>query len=194
MLSSDLLAALTPVVAVLKRLGVTYYLGGSIVSSAYGMARSTLDADLVADLAERHVRPFVDSLGDAYYANAQAISDAIARKSCFNVIHLAAMFKIDVFAVKDRPYDRVALGRIRSDTLALEPPTPAFFLASPEDVVLNKLEWYRLGAEVSERQWQDVLGVLKVQRDSLNRAYLAKWAEELGVAGLLEQAWNEAGA
>ncbi len=119
------------------------------------------------------------------------IQDAIARRSCFNLIHLANSFKIDVFAVKNRPYDLVALDRIQKKRVA-ENPSLELFLASPEDIVLAKLEWYRLGDEVSERQWHDVLGVLRVQADSLDRSYLEKWAAELGVADLLAKARKEA--
>ncbi|MFH1920052.1 MAG: hypothetical protein ABIP48_09225 [Planctomycetota bacterium] len=191
MQSSDTLAAVAPVVDALERLGVAYYLGGSVVSSAYGLARSTLDVDLVADLAQAHVEPLTESLASAYYVDAHMISDAIARKSCFNLIHLATMFKVDVFAVKDRPYDHVALRRIRKDTLALESTAAQFFLASPEDIVLNKLEWFRLGGEVSQRQWADVIGVLKVQGHTLDKAYLTQWASDLAIADLLEKAWGE---
>jgi len=194
MQSPDTLVAVSPVVDALEDLGVAYYLGGSVVSSTYGLARSTLDVDLVADLAERHVQPFTDALKSAYYVDAHMISDAIARKSCFNVIHLATMFKVDVFAVKDRPYDRMALARIRKDTLAVESAAAEFFLASPEDVVLNKLEWFRLGDEVSQRQWDDVIGVLKVQQARLDGAYLTEWATKLGVADLLQRAQEDAEA
>lgn len=192
MVSPDVLAAVTPVVEALERLDVAYYLGGSIASSAHGVARSTLDVDLVAELEGRHVQPFVDALKAAYYVDAAMIADAISRKSCFNVIHLATMFKVDVFAVKERDYDRVALGRIRRDTLAAESAGGEFFLASAEDVVLNKLEWFRLGDEVSRRQWNDAVGVLRVQHATLDRAYLSRWAVELGIDDLLERAWEEA--
>ena len=187
----DVLAAVTPVVEVLDRLGVAYYLGGSLVSSSYGLARSTLDADLVADLAQAHVEPLVESLRSDYYVDRRMISDAIARKSCFNVIHLPTMFKVDVFAVKAREYDRVAFTRIRRDTLTLGSAAAEFYLASPEDIVLSKLEWFRLGDEVSQRQWDDAVGVLKVQRHSLNTSYLTEWATELGIADLFERAWRE---
>jgi len=193
-LSDDLLAAMTPVIEQFERLGVRYYVGGSAVSSNYGVARSTLDVDLVADLSQEHVTVLVEGLKADYYVDARMISDAIARKSCFNVIHMPTSFKVDIFAVKNRQYDRVALQRIRKDSLDKEHPSREFFQASPEDIVLSKLEWYRLGDEVSEPQWADVLGVLQVQQDALDRPYLEEWAAELGVADLLERAWKEAGA
>lgn len=180
--------ALRPVVDWLERQGVRHYVGGSVASSVYGVVRTTLDVDLVADLAQEHVAPLVEALRGDYYVSSGMISDAIRRRSCFNVIHLGTMFKVDVFALKDRPYDRAALGRIREDTLDPDEPGRVYLLASPEDVILNKLEWFRLGDEVSERQWGDAMGVLKVQQGRLDEAYLDRWANELGVADLLERA------
>ncbi len=192
-LSHDLLAALTPVVEELERLGVKHYVGGSAVSSNYGVARATLDVDLVADLSQQHVTTLVEALRADYYVDARMIYEAIARQSCFNAIHIPTSFKVDVFVVKNRPYDRVALQRVRKDSLDDEHPAQLFFQASPEDIILSKLEWYRLGDEVSDSQWRDVIGVMKVQQDALDRPYLATWAAELGVADLLEKAWKEAG-
>lgn len=191
MQSPDAIEAMTPVVAELERLGVKYYVGGSLASAVYGTPRSTLDVDLVADLAPKHVDPLAKALQVAYYVDARMISEAIVHKSCFNVIYLATNFKVDVFVVKDRQYNRVALQRIRQDTFSVEQPSTKFFLPAPEDVVLSKLEWFRLGDEVSERQWRDVIGVLKVQENLLDRSYLEKWAAELGIADLLEKAWEE---
>lgn len=191
MSSPDAVIAVAPVVAALERLDVPYYLGGSVASSAHGLARATLDVDLVADLSPKHAVPLVQMLARDYYVNQRGVSEAIARQSCFNAIHLASMFKVDVFVVKDRPYDRVALGRIRKAPLDVETPATEFYFASPEDIVLAKLERFRAGGEVSDRQWQDVLGVLSVQHDRLDHDYLNKWASELGIADLLERARRE---
>ncbi len=192
-LSPDAWEALTPVVRALERLEVDYYLGGSIASSAYGLARTTLDADLVAHLAPRHASPLVEALQSSYYIAPHAVSEAILRKSCFNVLHLPTMFKVDVFVLKDRPYDRAAMQRARKENLDVDEPSAEFRLASAEDVVLSKLEWFRLGNEVSQSQWRDVIGVLKVQGGSLDQKYLSQWAASLGIADLLERARREAG-
>ncbi len=189
---SDTFEAIAPLAAELERLGVAYYIGGSVVSSMHGIPRSTLDIDIVADLSPKHVAPLVASLKSLYYIDAGMIQDAIARRSCFNLIHLATSFKVDVFIVKNRRYDRAVFERTRKSPLDAANPSAQFFFASPEDIVLAKLEWYRLGDEVSERQWNDVLGVLRIQAGALDRAYLTRWAAELGVADLLEKAWREA--
>jgi hypothetical protein len=189
MLPRETIAAISPVVAEFEKLGVAYYLGGSIASSMLGIPRATLDVDMVADLAPKHVAPLVNALKSRYYINGPMILDAIARRSCFNLIHLETSFKVDVFVVKNRQYDRAAFSRIKKPQT--KPDTPSFFLASAEDIILAKLEWYRLGDEISERQWSDVLGVMKVNGPSLDRAYLDKWASELGVADLLSKAWSE---
>jgi hypothetical protein len=186
------LAALTPVVEALERLGVSYYIGGSIASQAYGAVRSTLDVDLVADLRPEHVAPLVEALRKTYYVSAPMISEAVARRSCFNVIHTSTSFKVDVFCAKNRVYDRLAMRRARKDSIDAANPSAQFALASPEDIVLAKLEWFRLGDEVSGKQWTDVVIVLKVQQHCLDRQYLETWAVELGVGDLLAKAWKEA--
>ena len=189
----DVLGAIGPVAEALERLGAPYYIGGSIASSAYGIARATLDVDMVSDLALEHARPLARMLESCYYVDDRMISDAVRTHSAFNVIHLETMAKVDVFVAKDEPYHRGALQRRRKDTLAGGEEGPEFYLASPEDVILAKLEWYRMGGNVSDRQWTDVLGVLKVQQSSLDGGYLRQWASELGLGGLLEHALRDAG-
>jgi len=187
----DILVAISPLVEVLEELAVPYYIGGSVASSLYGLPRLTIDVDLIAGLHMEHVRPLVIRLQTDYYIDEDMIRDAIKRRSSFNVIHLDTMLKVDVYIPKSRPFDQEELRRVQQEVL-LEGTRP-FNIASPEGTILNKLEWYRMGGEVSDRQWNDILGVLKVQGTHLDMAYLKRWAANLKVADLLERALIDAG-
>ena len=191
MTESDLVAALRPVADALDALGVRCFLGGSIASSAHGIARASLDADIVAELQPEHVEPLATRLVSAYYIPLDRLQSAVAARSSCNFIHLATMFKIDLFVSKGRAFDRVAAERARPQAIDENPNAPRFPVASPEDTVLAKLEWFRLGGETSERQWWDIVGVLRVTRDA-DREHLQRWALTLGVEDLLERALADA--
>ncbi len=192
MTAPDILIALEPVAEAFERLSVRYHVGGSVASSAQGVARATLDIDLVADLGESDVSGFARDLEKEYYLDEQAIRDAVRRRTSFNLIHLETMVKIDVFVLKTRPYDREAFGRMIADTLHEGDDARKFYLATPEDIILHKLEWFEMGNRVSQRQWHDVIGVMKVQGDTLDRVYMERWALEIGVLDLLNEAFAEA--
>ncbi len=191
MRNPDILAVTEPVVEAFEKLGIPYYIGGSVASSAYGIPRSTMDVDMVSDLKPAHVRSLVRMLESSYYIDENMILDAIGRRSSFNIIHLETMLKIDIFVAKNTPYDMETFRRRRKDTLDEEQETAEFYLVSPEDIILNKLAWFRLGGGVSDRQWNDVLGVLKVQKNLLDDNYLKHWASELKVEDLLERAFQD---
>ena len=107
----DSFRAALQVIDTVEGLGVPCFLGGSLASTIYGIPRSTLDADIVADLESEHAAPLVEALGDAFYADLDAIQEAIRDRSSFNVIHLATAFKVDVFIPKQRPFDRIQFER-----------------------------------------------------------------------------------
>ena len=187
----DIMAAMLPVIEVFEQLGISYHVGGSVASSIYGIPRTTLDADIVAEIRLEYVHPLVKKLKADYYIDEDSVRDAIRHRSSFNAIHLNTMLKVDVFIVKTRSFDQEAVRRTRQRIL--EENNPPVYLASPEDVILNKLEWYKMGGGVSDRQWNDILGVLKVQKAALDFDYLRKWAAVLGVTELLNRALEDAG-
>ena len=188
-----LAAALGPVAAAFETIGVDYYLAGSVASSMFGVARATADLDVVARLRRAHVPQLVERLRDTYYIDEDTAIDAIDRRSMFNVIHEPTMLKVDIYIVATE-FDESALARHQRESL--EPDADdaqEFAVATAEDVVVHKLRWYRDGGEVSDRQWSDILGVLRMQR-ALDHAHMRHWAERLGVADLLERAVSEATA
>jgi hypothetical protein len=186
---SDVQAALEPIVLAFEDLSVRYYVGGSLASASHGVPRASIDADVIAELGSSHVRPLVDRLAGAYYIDEGRVRTAVDTRRSFNVIHLATMFKIDVFVMKARPFDREAMQRAQPRSLTgIERP---FRVASPEDTVIAKLEWFRAGGEQSERQWSDIVGVLRTAANALDHAYLARWADAVGVRDLLERAQRE---
>jgi len=189
----DILAAIKPVVEAFEKLGVLYYIGGSVASSAYGIARATLDVDMVSDLKTQHVHSLVTMLEASYYIDEEMILEAIKNRSSFNLIHLDTMLKVDVFIVKEGLYHKESFKRRRKDTMDEDEASVEFYLASPEDIILNKLDWYRMGGCISDRQWHDVIGVLKVQQTLLDKEYLQYWASELELTNLLKQAYRDAG-
>jgi hypothetical protein len=189
----DILMALIPIVEAFQQLGIAYHIGGSVASSAHGIPRATVDVDLVADLRLENVRPLTARLQAAYYIEEKSVRDAISRRACFNLIHLDTMLKVDIFIPRARPYDREVFQRSFPAVLDEAMPEHTFYLETPEDVILAKLEWYRAGGEVSERQWADLMGVLKVRTDTLDFGYLKRWAEQLGLGDLLARAIAEAG-
>ena len=193
MTSSDLFRALSPVADRLEDLGVPYYVGGSLASSAHGVPRTSIDADVIADLGTEHVGPLASALAETYYLSQERMKAAVEARRWFNLVHLDTMFKLDVFVAKALPFDRQAFSRVRREALDDAPGARRFPVASPEDTILSKLEWFRAGGEVSERQWADVVGVLKTGGRALDGGYLRTWASSLGVEDLLARAFLEIG-
>jgi hypothetical protein len=177
--------------AELEKLGVRWFLGGSLASSIHGVPRATFDADIMADIRPQHVSVLIKNLGEAWYADENAIMEAIRERTSFNLIHLDTAMKVDVFVPKLRRFDASEFTRCRRIKILENPPIEASVCCA-EDVVIAKLEWYRLGGGQSERQWGDILGVLRLNQGKLDEALLRANAEELGVTDLLERAFSEA--
>ncbi|MSO35157.1 MAG: hypothetical protein EXQ50_10555 [Acidobacteria bacterium] len=180
----DAITIALQVTSALDALGVVHTIGGSIASSMAGEPRSTIDVDIVVDLKAEHVPGLVAALQQDFYLDETALQRAVADLSSANLIHHETSIKIDLFIAGGSPLDRQQLARrLRVDvggrTLHVHP---------PEDILLQKLRWYRKGGEVSDRQWRDVVGIVRVQGTRLDRTYLYSQAPVLGVADLLDRA------
>jgi hypothetical protein len=176
---------------ILDHLGIAYMIGGSVASSVHGRLRTTQDADFVIDLSPGQIEPLMQSLAQDFYVSRDAMREAVRDRRSFNAIHTATSFKVDLFILGNTPYDVEAFGRRSLEKLDDSSET-RLVLSRPEDSVLHKLQWYRMGGEVSEQQWRDVLGVLQVQEGRLDEAYLDRWAAQLGVSDLLAKVRREA--
>jgi hypothetical protein len=172
------------VIDVLEQLNIPYVVVGSLASTQHGTTRSTLDSDLVVRLNTAQVPLLMSRLQDAFYADENMALNAIRTKSSFNLIHLESMFKVDIFIAKDEVFDRNQIERRVPRSVAKDLDREIYIL-SAEDTILAKLRWYRKGGEQSERQWRDVVSVVKVQGERLDFEYLNNMAAELQVGDLL---------
>ena len=188
---NELFPALDPVVLAFDKIGIRYYIGGSISSSIHGIPRTTMDIDIIADIKQEHVEALYLSLEPNYYIDKDMVREAIRRHSSFNIIHFESMMKIDIFVLKKREFDREAFKRKRLDVRDVDGSKFEYYISSPEDIILSKLEWFKMGGEVSERQWRDIIGVLKVQGNNLEMEYLQKWINHLNLSDLWKRLLDE---
>jgi hypothetical protein len=187
----DIIGMTLHLAMVCKRLGVPYMVGGSLASSLHGIPRATQDVDLVLAIQQEDVAGLVAAVRADFYLDEEAIRDAIERRTSFNLIHLGSFFKADIFVAKDDEVSRLQMARTQRYRLG-EGADRELVVASPEDIVAQKLSWFALGDQASERQWNDALGVLKVAGLRLDLAYLERVSVLLGVEELLERALIEA--
>lgn len=177
---------------ILDDLGVRWVLGGSLASSFAGEPRSTVDIDLAVELDVRSLDGFVAAVQDDYYISTAMASDAIERSSSFNLLHYASGEKVDVFALGDDLLDRRQIERrVQVGVDVGDGRLVRLWVGAPDDQVLRKLSWFRAGGHVSERQWRDVVSILRVQGTRIDRDELRLVATQLHLDDLVERAIAE---
>jgi hypothetical protein len=186
--AADPIAVALSVTRTLDALGIANTIGGSIASSYAGEPRSTIDIDIVAAIEAGQVPALVAALVGDFYIDEDAVLRAVRERSSTNLIHSASMLKVALFVAGGTPLDAQQLARRRMVSLG---EGVAIAVHPPEDILLQKLRWYRLGGEISDRQWRDVMGIVRVQGARLDLDYLRQNAPTLAVDDLLERALRE---
>jgi len=176
------------VVVALERLRVRYLLGGSVASSAWGVPRGHPGRGSAGRDPPVPGSRLAAALGSGWYADPQVIGDAIQAGRPFNIIHIPTGQKFDIFPPTGE-FHQAELSRATPMSFEIAGQTVRCPLATAEDILLAKLQWYRAGGEISQRQWSDVLGLLAMNR-ALDRDYLSMWAQRLGVQDLLARAFD----
>jgi len=179
--------ALCQVLDALEALQIPYMVVGSFASTFWGRPRMTHDADLVVEITAEKIADLARLLAPHFYAPPFVIEDAVRKRGQFNVIHLDYAFKVDLWLLKESPYDVACFERRLLGVMF----DREVWVSSPEDVILSKLLWYR-AAPVLDRQFQDAIEVYEIQEPYLEHDYLNRWASVLGLADLLERVKEEA--
>jgi hypothetical protein len=173
--------------AALEQAGIPYMIGGSVASSIHGPQRSTNDVDIIIAPTPAQLDQFLAAVSE-YYVSRPAALAAFQRRSMFNVIDAPSGHKADLVFLKERSFSATELSRRSRVGFAGQ----AIYVASPEDVILSKLEWSRMAE--SERQFQDAVSVALTKWQTLDFVYLEKWAKELDVVEGLNELRRQARA
>ena len=186
----DPIAVALLVADALETLNLRYTVGGSLASSMSGEPRSTLDVDMVVALQEPDIGPLVAALGSEFYVSDDALRRAVRERSTANLIHLGTSIKVDFFIMGSTPLDETQMER-RCRVKVSSNPDRFLYVHPPEDILLQKLRWFRRGGETSDRQWRDILGIVHVQEGRLDCIYLERTAALIGVDDLLRRALGD---
>ena len=178
----ELFELLQKVVDVFERLQISYLVTGSVASMAYGEPRLTNDIDIVAAIDGQHITALLSAFPpDEFYISGEMIREAIHHHGQFNIIHPASGLKVDIIVKQDTPFDSSRFKRLRRIYPAES--YQANF-ASPEDVIIKKMEFYRAGG--SEKHLRYIAGILKISGEEVDMGYISEWARRLG----LTEIWN----
>jgi hypothetical protein len=187
----DVLVALNSITTLFANQKIPYYVGGSLASSIYGMPQLMRDLDIIAYVQAAHVPLLIPLLQENYYVDKQEVYEAVQQHTFFSMFHLNTLLKVDVIIPEISSFEEGVYNRLQWQRL--DESSRQFPLSSPEDTVLIKLVLHK-GYEIfPDDQWNDILGVLKVQKSDLDVAYLEKWANHFGIMQLLERAFIDSG-
>lgn len=175
---------------ILDDLQIPYVIGGSLASGIWGEMRYTQDIDLVADIQVIHISQLLQALTPRFYISEEAVQEAISLGGSFNAIDNLTGWKIDIFVLTSDQFQQSRFERRKAINFGDQGLNLNF--STPEDMVLQKLLWQSQW-EISPSQWRDILGILKLQGENLDFAYLRQWAEFLQVGDRLEQALAASG-
>lgn len=177
------------VTSILDSLNIPYFISGSLASSLQGIPRATQDIDFIVYINNTTIPKLIDAFKEEFYIDENMVREAIEHKSSFNMIHLQTIYKVDIFVPDNKDFQEEMSRRVHyfiPDKINKE-----IFIASAEDIIIQKLRWFRLGGEVSEKQWNDVLGVVRVQFDKLDLNYLKTQSEKYDLTILLEKVLDD---
>jgi hypothetical protein len=172
---------------VFATLRIEYCVGGSFAGGVHGIPRSTQDVDVVVTMQAFHVPRLVAALVPDFYISDRAAHEAITLGTSFNVIHVEYAFKADLFVPHENPWTRSQLDRAVTEVFDTSHGPVAIRIVTAEDILLQKLSWYRQLGESSDQQWRDILGIYRISGDTMSAAYLDEWGRYLRVADLLER-------
>lgn len=188
----DAIEVALAVARAIESVGGAYFIGGSVASSLQGEPRATNDIDIVVELPLGRLDDFARALGPEFEVDLDMLRDALLNGRTCNIFFLPSVMKVDIFAVGATQFDEAEFARRRA--VPVRPSGETLVVKTPEDTVLRKLLWFRAGGEVSDRQWRDILEVLRVSGPGMDGDYLSMWASRLGVDTLLAKARDEASA
>jgi len=177
----NLTGVLFEVIEVYEKCGIEYMIAGSLASNLYGIPSTTFDTDIVIKTDLDGLKKFIDEVKDEFYADVESPKEFIENRRIFNVIHYKTGFKIDIVPIRKRTFSEVEFARRKE----IEFMNKKIWFSSPEDTILTKLEWAKMGE--AERQFNDALAIVRVQMDKLDWDYLQEWAEKLEVSQLLKK-------
>jgi hypothetical protein len=174
---------LDAIVTALDAIGIAHMVVGSFASTFHGEPRTTQDLDLVIDPTGQQLELLLAALHpDHFYVDPDVARDALRRRTMFNVIEMSSAWKLDLIIRKARPFSIEEMGRREAVTIL----DTAVKIATAEDTIISKLEWSKAGG--SERQLEDVAGILRVRAGHIDLVYVQRWVDELG----LDAQWQRA--